>query len=105
MVVGGRSSPPTAATFEEFYEQQWPAAVRLAGLITQRRDVAEDVAQEAFAAVYRLWGRPLNPVGYLRVAIVNGGRQWHRRRAVERAKLPLLAVPASQQVEMGGLAD
>lgn len=100
-----RSSPPTSGTFEEFYGREWTAAVRLAALITQRRDVAEDVAQEAFTALYPRWVTPENPAAYLRAAIVNAGRQWHRRKAVERAKLPLLTTPSSQRAEMGLLAD
>ena len=44
-------------SFDAFYRQEYDAVVRLAFVLTGRREVAEEVAQEAFVAAYRRWHR------------------------------------------------
>jgi RNA polymerase sigma-70 factor (sigma-E family) len=95
----------TPAAFEDFYSQEWLATVRLAALLTQSVAAAEDVAQDAFGRVMARWDELDNPAAYLRVAVVNECRKWHRHRRVERAKLPLLA-PVDVALDIdAGLAD
>jgi DNA-directed RNA polymerase specialized sigma24 family protein len=79
--------PPT---FEDFYRSQWAGAVRLGALVTQNPAAGEEIAQDAFARIYSKWATTDNPPAYLRVSVLNGCRQWHRRNAVRQAKLPLL---------------
>ncbi len=100
-VPDGRSS---AAGFGDFYRAEWAGAVRLASLLVQRV-AAEDLVQDAFAAVYPKFATLDNPAAYLRVAIVNGCRQSHRRRAVEVDRMPRLMLAADTPPELGELAD
>lgn len=102
-----REPVPTRADvrFDDFYAREWLSAVRLAALLTQSRAAAEDVAQDAFGRVMPRWEQLDNPVAYLRVAVVNECRKWHRHRRVEQTKLPLLAaVDVAVDVD-AGLAD
>jgi RNA polymerase sigma-70 factor (sigma-E family) len=93
------------ATFDDFYAAEWLATVRLAALLTQSRAAAEDLAQDGFGRVMARWDQLDNPAAYLRVAVVNECRKWHRHRRVERAKLPLLA-PVDVALDLdAGLAD
>ncbi|MDO8389381.1 MAG: sigma-70 family RNA polymerase sigma factor [Actinomycetota bacterium] len=92
------------ARFATFYRAERPAAVRLAALLTQRV-AAEDVVQEAFAGLYPRFADLDNPAAYLRVAILNGCRQMHRRRAVELDRLPRLTTPGVFDPELPAMAD
>ncbi len=74
----------------ELYVRHVPDAVRLAYLLTGDRDLAEDLAQEAFA---RIAGRVVHLRhpdafwAYLRRTVVNLSRNHFRHRAVEREYL------------------
>ena len=92
------------ARFSAFYRVERPAAVRLAALLTQRV-AAEDVVQDAFVGLYPRFDRLDNPAAYLRVAILNGCRQMHRRRAVELDRMPRLVAPGFDHPELPALAD
>ena len=62
--------------------------VRLARLLVDDLETAEDVVQDAFAALHRRWGSVLVPdaaIGYLRTSVVNGSRSVLRRRRTLRA--------------------
>jgi len=74
-----------ALGFEAFYRDRYPAMVRLATLLVDRVEIAEEVAQEAFAAVYQRWPNLDAPAGYLRTSVVNRSRdalRWRKRRTV-----------------------
>ena len=62
--------------------------VRLAASIVDEREVAEDVAQDAFAQALLRWSTIEDPVLYLRRAIVNRSRSELRKRIVRRRPLP-----------------
>ncbi|MFI5040606.1 MAG: RNA polymerase sigma factor [Acidimicrobiales bacterium] len=62
--------PPVSATddFADFFGLQYPRLVRALGLAGAARGDAEDLAQEAFARVFRHWRRVRrgsSPAGYL----------------------------------------
>lgn len=62
--------------------------VRMAVLLVDDLGTAEDVVQDAFAALHQRAGSLRDPhaaVGYLRVSVVNGCRSALRRRKVRRA--------------------
>lgn len=62
--------------------------VRLARLLVDDLETAEDVVQDAFAALHRRWGSVSAPdaaIGYLRTSVVNGSRSVLRRRRTVRA--------------------
>jgi RNA polymerase sigma-70 factor (sigma-E family) len=72
------------------YQTQWLPMVRLAVLLVGDTLVAEDVAQEAFLALYRNQHRvdePRAAVAYLRASVVNLARSAIRRRVVGRRHL------------------
>src|SRR5437870_5934122 len=61
--------------------------VRLAALLVDDRETAEDVVQDAFAALHRRWGSLSSDdaaIGYLRACVVNGARSVLRRRRTVR---------------------
>ena len=75
--------------------------VGLAALLVDDRRTAEDVVQEAFAALYRRWHQLRDPeaaVAFLNRAVVNGGRDSLRRKSrASRARLRL--VPRSELLD------
>ena len=81
--LGGR----ILGNFEEFYRAEYPAMVRLAWLLTASASACEDLTQDAFAATYRHYGDLEHPVSYLRAALVNRCRTWHRDEASRWKKL------------------
>ncbi len=75
---------------EDLYVRHAPAAVRLAFLITSDRDLAQDLAQEAFVRVAGRFHHLRVPDAfdaYLRRTVVNLATSSLRRRRVERAYL------------------
>lgn len=70
--------------FEVLYQREFRPMVRLATALVDSAEQAEEVVQEAFAAVYLRYRTLANPVGYLRVCVLNGGRRVLRRRRVMR---------------------
>jgi RNA polymerase sigma-70 factor (sigma-E family) len=85
---------PTAIT--ELYRRQWHGLVRLAVLVIDDRQTAEDVVQEAFMQLYRRW--PLKDdakaMPYLRKAVINSSRSVLRRRRVARLYTPPHEAPS-----------
>ncbi|HET7482456.1 MAG TPA: SigE family RNA polymerase sigma factor [Actinomycetota bacterium] len=74
--------------FAELYDAHALGAVRLAYLLTGDRELAEDIAQDAFIKVVGRFHdlRHRDAFGaYLRIAIVNLVRSHFRRRKLERA--------------------
>lgn len=58
--------------------------VRLATLLVDRVDIAEELVQEAFAATYRRWPDLDEPAAFVRTAVVNRARSELRRRDSRR---------------------
>lgn len=72
---------------EQLYREHRLHMVRLAYLLVGDRESAEDIAQDAFAALHRQWRRLRSTdaaIGYLRTATVNGSRSLLRRRRTVR---------------------
>lgn len=86
---------PAADTFEAFYRAEYPGAVRLAWLLTRDASVCEDVVQDAFTRLHGRYDTVEWPAAYLRVAVVNGCRERHRR--VERGERRLRLVHAGSE--------
>jgi RNA polymerase sigma-70 factor (sigma-E family) len=93
LVLNGRSLTVIDRAFDAFFRAQVPQTVRLARLITGSQTVGEEIAQEAFSAVYVRWGRLDEPAGYLRTAVVNRSRSYLRRLEVARRGTVRLGVP------------
>jgi RNA polymerase sigma-70 factor (sigma-E family) len=94
-VTAGRGDPPARApaavqdhddAFVALYHELRPTLVRLATLLVDRVDIAEELVQDAFAAGYRQWPRLDNPGAFIRTAVVNRARSELRHRGVRQRR-------------------
>jgi RNA polymerase sigma-70 factor (sigma-E family) len=100
-MVGLRWSPRSAPTLdrvsaeegvERLFREHRLSMVRLAALLVDDKESAEDVVQEAFAGLHRRWSSITSDdaaLGYLRTSVVNGSRSMLRRRRTARQHTPL----------------
>lgn len=89
--VGPRGA--TVATFEVFYRAEYAAVVRLAYVLTGRRDLAEELAQESFLAAHRRWDTVSSyddQAGWVRRVVTNRCVSLARRRGTEARLLARL---------------
>ncbi len=77
--------------FDVVYHREFRAMVRLATALVDSPDQAEEVVQEAFAALYPRFRTVDNPVAYVRVCVLNGCRKVLRRRRIMRRQPPVAA--------------
>lgn len=71
--------------FERFFDREKGRLFRALCLVTRNRFEAEELAQDAFLAVYERWDRVggmENPTGYLYRCAMNTFRSWRRRSAL-----------------------
>ena len=70
--TAARTEPmiPDAVTFDALYHQRWEPMVRLAGLTTGSKALAEEIVQDAFVQLYRNWATVHNPSAWLRVCLL-----------------------------------
>jgi RNA polymerase sigma-70 factor (sigma-E family) len=105
----GRARPPATGVSEgerraidhavtDLYEQHRIGLTRLALLLVDDEQTAQDVVQEAFAGLYRRWPE-LRPdsaeqaENYVRSAVLNGSRSVLRRRRTARSYVPAHVPP------------
>ncbi len=77
---------PEDLDFEAFYRREYAAAVRLAFVLTGRRDLAEELTQDSFLACLRRWERVStydDPRGWLRRVLTNRCISSGRRHLTE----------------------
>lgn len=79
-------SSGTDEWFDDLYRHHWAGMVRLAFAMVGEQAVAEDLAQVAFARVFRARDRVEDPLPYLRSAIYNACRNHHRAVARRRQR-------------------
>ncbi|MET9275711.1 RNA polymerase sigma factor [Kribbella sp. NPDC003557] len=87
-------------TFEEIYRQEWGQVVATLIRLTGDWELAEECAQEAFAAALLRWpkdGVPDRPGAWLTRTARNRAIDWLRREAVGAAKLRQVAAVGSEQ--------
>ena len=80
--TGGRTGP----SFDAFYRDEYAAVVRLAFVLTGRRELAEELAQDAFLACHRRWetvSRYDNPRAWMRRVVTNRCVSSGRRHVTE----------------------
>lgn len=94
-VDGDRALP----AFEEFYEREYVATVRLAGFLSGDRTLAEDLAQDAFLRLQPEFSHLENPGGYLRTTVLNLCRNHHRRARREVLRMTRHGVSATEVSE------
>ncbi|WP_372348266.1 RNA polymerase sigma factor [Streptomyces sp. KL116D] len=84
--------PDRPPTVSDLYHAHRLHMIRLAVLLVDDLATAEDVVQDAFAALYRRHGEHItevdNALGYLRTSVVNTARSVLRRRRTARAWTP-----------------
>ena len=76
------------AEFSEFMHGRWSQLVRLGYGLTGDLQLAEDLAQTAFARAYASWARVRradNPDAYLRQIVVNANRNRFRKSGSARS--------------------
>ncbi|MER8044932.1 sigma-70 family RNA polymerase sigma factor [Streptomyces sp. NPDC094032] len=90
--VGPPYGEEPAPDLTELYRARRLDMVRLALFLVDDLPTAEDVVQDAFAAVCRAYGTSLDglrePGAYLHTAVVNASRSVLRRRRTARAYVP-----------------
>jgi RNA polymerase sigma-70 factor (sigma-E family) len=80
-----------AEDFNAFYRRRYATSVRLAWLLTGSRAAAEDVVQDAMAAVYGRFDAIALPEAYLRRAIVNRAKSRQRDERRQRERIALVS--------------
>lgn len=75
---------PWADDLLALYRREYRSMVRLAYVMTDSNELAEEVVQDAFVKVHRRWRHVRRPAAYLRQAVVNECRSRHRRGRFER---------------------
>lgn len=105
--ISTRQSIVIIDDFAEFYRERYPAAVRLAWLLTHDHSSTEDVVQDAFVRLRRRFADVTDPQAYLRTSIVNGCRDRARnaRRSSGRLRLVTAAQPTSSNDHPSELVD
>jgi RNA polymerase sigma-70 factor (sigma-E family) len=86
-VVVTSSEPQPAPDFDSLYQEQWWPMLRVAAGLVDDPRIAEEIVQDAFAAVYRRWDKIRDrraAGGYLRASVVNRSRSVLRRRRLDR---------------------
>jgi RNA polymerase sigma factor (sigma-70 family) len=74
-----------ARSFEDLYRVRYRRLTRLAHVMVGSNEVAEEIVQDAFVALYRRFGTVADPDGYLYRSVVNGAKgRYRRKRAVDR---------------------
>lgn len=89
-----RSGEEETQSFDSFYRAEYGAIVRLAYALTGRRDVAEELAQDAFLACHRRWetvSRYDSPGAWMRRVVANRCVSSRRRHATELRLLARLS--------------
>jgi RNA polymerase sigma-70 factor (sigma-E family) len=85
------STQASPLTLADLYRDHRTRLVRLAVLLVDDPNTAEDVVQEAFTGLHRHWAGLRDEeaaIGYLRTAVVNGSRSVLRRRRTARDYVP-----------------
>ena len=83
---------------EALYRDHYRPMVRLAYLLVDRQEAAEEVVQDAFVRLHRSLDRiddPSRQVAYLRSIVMNLARDWLRHRGVVRRYAPQPEPPSA----------
>ena len=94
--------------FEDFYMREYPAVVGLAYALSGSRWGSEDLAQEAFLAAHRDWGRIgsyQHPAAWVRRVVANLAVSAIRRRVAETKALARIALGRGEAVPDLAAAD
>ncbi|MDH4148011.1 MAG: sigma-70 family RNA polymerase sigma factor [Acidimicrobiia bacterium] len=96
------------ASFSAFFSAEYRSVVGLASVLSGRRSVGEELAQEAFVAAFRRWdvvGGYEDPGGWVRRVAVNLATSSWRRRVREARALGRLRHRRDAADQMSGIDD
>ena len=94
-----KSTPnPPDARLSLLFEAERLPMLRMATLMVGSAAIAEEVVQDAFAAVGERWDTLERPGGYLRTTVVNGCAQILRRRTTEERANQRITVAATVEL-------
>ena len=83
--VASATTPATVLpSIEHTYKRLYPSLVRLAYLLVDTTEHAEEVVQDAFAKAYPKWSGIDDHDAYMRTVVINGCRRVQRRRMLFR---------------------
>jgi RNA polymerase sigma-70 factor (ECF subfamily) len=91
-------------TFEPWFRREYPQVLGALILAIGNRDVAEEVAAEAFAKAYEKWDRVgvmASPGGWIYTVALNAARRKFKHRAMERLLLRKFHSPTEVPTETG----
>ena len=77
----------SVGSFGDLYLGSFTAMVRLARVLVDSPETAEDLVQDAFVRLHRHWDGVRDPRAYLHRSVVNACRSHHRRAWRERSRL------------------
>ncbi len=98
--LGANPRPATVAGLAELFRDRFAPMVRLATMLTDSRETAEEIVMEAFAQLTPRFGTLDEPGAYLRTSVVNGSRSHLRRvRTVRRHPQPPAGTTSSPEVD------
>jgi RNA polymerase sigma-70 factor (sigma-E family) len=103
--VAARADRLEGSRLADAYERHYPAAIRLAYLLTGDAELAQDLAQDAFVKLtgrYFQYRSDSSFEAYLRQTVVNLARSHGRRRRVEAERVERLR---TQQIPGVGGSD
>ena len=89
------------SSFGDLYLRSFADMVRLARVLVDSPETAEDLVQDAFVHLHRHWGGVRDPRSYLHRSVVNACRSHHRRAWRERSRGPRAGAPS----ELSGVTD
>lgn len=101
--TAGAAADAVAAEFSDFMHGRWAQLVRLGYGLTGDLQLAEDLAQTAFARAYASWGRVRraeDPDAYLRKIVVNANRSRFRKLRVTEDLTAVLPEPAARSQDI-----
>ena len=79
-----RTSPDVVEEFRVFYEAEYPKIAGYCFVMVRDRDLAHDLAQEAFTRLFARWRTVREPRPFLFRVSTNLARDWWRARQRER---------------------
>ncbi len=90
-------------SFDAFYRREYPRVVRLVWSLVGRRDVAEELAQDAFLAAHQQWDKISTydaPGAWVRRVAINKSRSRFRRLTVELRSFATLATRRDEDLDL-----
>jgi RNA polymerase sigma-70 factor, ECF subfamily len=102
-VVVNHSTTTETASFDALYLAEYQPLVRLAFVLTGRRDIAEELVQDAFEMAHRRWNRISaydKPGAWVRRVVLRRCVGRHRRLSIETKALMRLSARPQQDHEL-----